>query len=567
MSSYLNILLIIITLFVSSCSNNSDNAYNQNELNTYNNFTTDKYSHLYNSLYISIALKKSLEDEALSAFIENIQTMDDIKLFEKISRISKKSNRFDYSEIIADRWIKISNESYQAYMFGLSASIDNNNLDKAKYYFDNFLRVANPINKSDYAELIFFITDNKNRINVVEFFEEYFKKNKNHELHVNFIELLYTYNLHEKVINHIDDIGTYNDRSIVRIFANSHSSVGNYIHASSILENYISSKISPDRQVELELLELYLKFKDTDFIEEYINSLLIKDPDNSDTLFSISRMLHERGFYDLSEKYLAFIVVENDRVNILRGLNDYMLNNYAESIDHFERVNDFQYKIIAFINISSSLNKIYGFQNAFNYLENQRNIYDDKAVKLNIALNQISLLNENNKYDEVIAFCNKLLKLEPLSTNILYARAMAYESLKKIDLMEKDLRKILKIDKKNANTLNALGYSLVIHTNRYTEAYELLLEAYQYDPGNAAILDSIAWVEYKLGNYTQALKYIESSYTRDKDPEIVEHYCEILIKNKKFDKLREVVAREIERNQNNIEFINKLNSYKYDAKL
>ena len=80
MSSYLNILLIIITLFVSSCSNNSDNAYNQNELNTYNNFTTDKYSHLYNSLYISIALKKSLEDEALSAFIENIQTMDDICL-------------------------------------------------------------------------------------------------------------------------------------------------------------------------------------------------------------------------------------------------------------------------------------------------------------------------------------------------------------------------------------------------------------------------------------------------------------------------------------------------------
>ena len=133
--------------------------------------------------------------------------------------------------------------------------------------------------------------------------------------------------------------------------------------------------------------------------------------------------------------------------------------------------------------------------------------------------------------------------------------------------MEKDLRKILKIDKKNANTLNALGYSLVIHTNRYAEAYELLLEAYQYDPGNAAILDSIAWVEYKLGNYTQALKYIESSYTRDKDPEIVEHYCEILIKNKKFDKLREVVAREIERNQNNIEFLNKLNSYKYDAKL
>ena len=83
-------------------------------------------------------------------------------------------------------------------------------------------------------------------------------------------------------------------------------------------------------------------------------------------------MLHEREFYNLSEKYLSFIVVENDRINILRGLNDYMLNNYEESIDHFERVNDFNYKIMAFINISLSLNKIYGFEKAFNYLENQK---------------------------------------------------------------------------------------------------------------------------------------------------------------------------------------------------
>ena len=53
--------------------------------------------------------------------------------------------------------------------------------------------------------------DNKNRINVVNFFEDYLKENKNYELHINFIELLYAYQLHEKVIKHINDIGTYND--------------------------------------------------------------------------------------------------------------------------------------------------------------------------------------------------------------------------------------------------------------------------------------------------------------------------------------------------------------------
>ena len=132
---------------------------------------------------------------------------------------------------------------------------------------------------------------------------------------------------------------------------------------------------------------------------------------------------------------------------------------------------------------------------------------------------------------------------------------------------KKNLKKILSLDKKNANTLNALGYSLVIHTQRYDEAYSLLSEAYQYDRGNAAILDSIAWAEYNKGNFKKALEYIESSYNRDKDPEIIEHYCEILIKNKQFEKLDKIINLELIRNQNNIELINKLNSYKHDAKL
>ena len=567
MANYLNILLVIITLFVTSCSNNDDNLSNNDALPSHNKFSGDKYSHLYNSLYINIALKKSLNDEALSVFMENIQSMDDIRLFEKLSKIAKSSYRFDHLEIIADRWVAVANESYQAHMYGLSASIDSNNANKARRYFENFIEIAKPVDKSDYGKLVYFIMDNKNRINVVNFFEDYLKENKNYELHVNFIELLYAYQLHEKVIKHINDIGTYNDRSLTRMYANSYSFIGDHQKAILILEKYISNKISSDRQVELELLDFYLQHEEISFIEQYIDSLVVKDPDNPDTLFSIARSLHENSLFELSEKYLSFIVIENDRVNILRGLNDYMLENYEESINHFERINDFNYKIMSYINISSSLEKINGFDKAFSYLNDVSSKYEDREIKLNIALKQISLFNEYQKYNELVIFCNELLLQDPFSTNILYARAMAYENLEKIDLMEDDLKKILSLDKKNANTLNALGYSLVIHTQRYDEAYNLLSEAYQYDPGNAAILDSIAWAEYNKGNYRKALEYIESSYNRDKDPEIIEHYCEILIKNKQFEKLDKIINLELIRNQNNIELINKLNSYKHDAKL
>ena len=565
MSNYLNILLIIIPLFVSSCSNNRDEVSSVNMTNSQKNFSGDKYSHLYNSLYISLALKKSLNDEALSTFINNIDTMDDIKLFEKLSKISRDTHRFNYSQAISDRWIKIDGNSYLAYMYALSASIDNSNFDKANEYFDNFIRVSDSRDRRDYAKLVFFIIENKNRINVVRFFEEYLKKNNNYALHINFIELLYSYNMHEKVIEHINKIGSFGDRGLTRIYANSLSSMGNKNMAISILEKYISDKVTSDRQVELELLDVYLDKGDIIFSENFISSILTKDPDNLDTLFKISTLLHDKGHHLLSEKYLSYIVIENDRVNVMRGLNDYMLGNYDESIEHFKRVRDFNYKILSHINISSSLNQLYGLDKAFAYIENTKKDYDDKDVNLNLTLHQISLLNENKMYEEVIEFCNNFLTQDPLSTNILYARAMAYENLQKIDLMEIDLKKILSIDARNANTLNALGYSLIIHTKRYEEAYNLLLEAYHYDPGNAAILDSIAWAEYKKGNYVKALDYIESSYYRDKDPEIIEHYCEILIKNKKFEKLKKVIKIELERNKNNLEFIDKLNSYHNDS--
>lgn len=565
MSNYLNILLIIIALFVSSCSKNSDDTANMNTFVSSKNFGGDKYSHLYNSLYINLALKKSLHDEALRTFIQNIEKMDDVKLFEKLSKISRDTNRFNYSQVISERWIEIDDNSYLAYMYALSASIDNSNFDKAGKYFNDFVRVSAPRDKRDYAKLIFFIIENKNRINVVNFFEEYLEKNENYALHVNFIELLYSYNLHEKVIEHIDKVGSYGDRSLTRIYANSLGAIGNKNMAISILEKYISNKISSDRQVELELLEIYLEEKNIVFSENFISTILAKDPDNPDTLFKISTLLHDKGLHLLSEKYLSYMVIENDRVNIMRGLNDYMLGNYAESIEHFKRVRDFNYKLLSHINISSSLNQLYGLDRALEYLESVRQDYEDKNINLNLALHQISLLNENNMYEKVIEFCNKFLIEDPSLTNILYARAMAYENLEKIDLMENDLRKILSIDSKNSNTLNALGYSLIIHTKRYDEAYNLLIKAYHYDPGNAAILDSIAWVEYKKGNYTNALNYIEASYNRDKDPEIIEHYCEILIKNKQFKKLQKVIELELKRNKNNLEFINKLNSYHNDS--
>ncbi|CAI8333170.1 MAG: Beta-barrel assembly-enhancing protease [Gammaproteobacteria bacterium] len=564
MRIYLSVLLIIIPFFIGSCSKQQEDDSNSYNLNM---SVGDRSSYLYQSIYINFALTRSLEDEALSMFIENIDNMTEQKLFEKISKISLETYQYDKSEIIANRWLQIYPKSYNAYQFSISSSLENNNLLKAEKYFIEYLKIIKPIDKNDYSKLIFSFLDNKNRLNVVNFFENYLTKNDNRALNLNFIELLYSYNMPSKVIKHIDKLGTFGERNLVRLYASSHMLLKSYNKSQNILESYLKGKKASDRQVQFELLEIYILNNQKEYRDKLIQKILDSDPDNLDTIYQISRILFESSMFDLSEKYLSSIVVESDEVNLLRGMIDYERGSYIEAIDHFDRITNYNYKILAIINKSSAMSKLESVSKAIDYLENLKKNYNDSSVRQRFALKQISLLNEKKLYKDIITLTNKILDNNNDNINILYARAMAYESLDNINLMEKDLKQVLKYDRKNANTLNALGYSLTIHTERYEEAYNFIHQAYHYDPGSPAILDSLAWILYKKGEFTHALIYAESSYIKDQDPEIVEHYCIILMENKLYEKLKEVIKKESVRNSNNENFIKKLHSIKDEIPL
>lgn len=116
----------------------------------------------------------------------------------------------------------------------------------------------------------------------------------------------------------------------------------------------------------------------------------------------------------------------------------------------------------------------------------------------------------------------------PDEPGILYARALAWERMDRIDKAEADLRKILVTDPENVAALNALGYTLADRTTRYAEALRLIDRARAADPANAAIIDSYGWVLYRLGKTDEALPYLRRAYIQQKDPEIATHIGEVL---------------------------------------
>ena len=68
---------------------------------------------------------------------------------------------------------------------------------------------------------------------------------------------------------------------------------------------------------------------------------------------------------------------------------------------------------------------------------------------------------------------------------------------------------------------------LAEHAQKLDEAVSLLKKAVNFDPQNAAYLDSLAWAYYKQGQSALAEDYERKAALRSNDPTILDHLGEI----------------------------------------
>ena len=104
---------------------------------------------------------------------------------------------------------------------------------------------------------------------------------------------------------------------------------------------------------------------------------------------------------------------------------------------------------------------------------------------------------------------------------------MLCEKLGRFDQMESLLRGIMKVKPNDAHAFNALGYSLADRKIRLDEARELILKAVQLAPRDPFIQDSLGWLEYRVGNTTEAVRILEAAFKARPDAEIAAHLGEV----------------------------------------
>lgn len=153
---------------------------------------------------------------------------------------------------------------------------------------------------------------------------------------------------------------------------------------------------------------------------------------------------------------------------------------------------------------------------------------DDPANQAQVLLVDAQFLRDAGYVQSAYTVLENALLRFPDNPELLYDYALLAERLDKLDLMEGSLRRVMVLAPDNQHAYNALGYSLAERGIRLQEAYALIEKALQMAPGDPFIMDSMGWVQFRMGNLVAAETALRRAYAVRSDPEIAVHLGEVL---------------------------------------
>ncbi|PCJ14445.1 MAG: hypothetical protein COB04_15265 [Gammaproteobacteria bacterium] len=257
--------------------------------------------------------------------------------------------------------------------------------------------------------------------------------------------------------------------------------------------------------------------------------LVKQSPQDGNLILSLSLLYLKEDLVDEAELYLKKLLPLNQRVD---EANFHLARIYQRkdnpelALKHLDRIQSGSLLLNARIQTASILFSQGDIEGGRASLANDRALMPQDEVQL--YLSESDLLAKQGLYTEALSVINFALEQHPENNTILYSRAMVSEKLGRIDQLEIDLRNIISEEPNNAAALNALGYTLADRTNRHAEALQYITQAMALTPGDPAIIDSMGWVQYRLGNLDEAIKLLREAIVLLPDPEVAAHLGEVL---------------------------------------
>ena len=302
-----------------------------------------------------------------------------------------------------------------------------------------------------------------------------------------------------------------------------------------------------DKRLRLTYARTLVEQDRIDDAKAEFESLLQQYPEDDEIRYSLALVCLETKHWDEAEGYLQELVERDanvDAAHLNLGRIREERSQPAAALREYALVGPGPDYLPAQLRQADILIANGRSAEASRILAEAREAQPDYAIQLYLI--EAESLGNNGKEAQAGQVLEQAIKRYPDDLNLLYTRAMLAEKRDDLGQLEKDLRAILAREPENAMALNALGYTLADRTTRYGEAKALIDKAHQLTPDDPAVLDSLGWIAYRMGNLEEAERQLRLAFERFPDHEVAAHLGEVLWANGKRREARQVWAKGFE---------------------
>ncbi len=318
------------------------------------------------------------------------------------------------------------------------------------------------------------------------------------------------------------------EQSYQELYARILMQQGKQEQALKVLEDVLA-QYSESRRLRISYARLLALASKYDEAVKQFEILLKKQPDDADLLYAAALLAIEVDRLKKGEAFLHRMLSLKARVNDAH----YYLGRIAEQRNHFDQaiqwytqVQTGERGLDAQFRVASLLGRKGDVEAARRFLYEL--LKHNPELSIQIYLAEVDILNTAGRYTDAMSVVSAALEKQPKQVDLLYARSLVAEKMGDMKMAEADLRILLEVEPQNGHALNALGYMLSNHSTRYEEALGYIEQALKLLPDEPAVIDSMGWINYRLGNLDLAEQHLRRAYALNKDAEIASHLAEVL---------------------------------------
>jgi tetratricopeptide (TPR) repeat protein len=276
-------------------------------------------------------------------------------------------------------------------------------------------------------------------------------------------------------------------------------------------------------------------------------------PQNADVTMAVALLAIQANDYEGAETQLKRALeagyAEPDVARLYLGQLNEERKRYDEALQWYRSIQPGEQYVNAQSRYAGVLAKQGKLAEARKFLQQVETRDVQQRVQLTQA--EAQLLREANAYNDAYELLGQALQKMPDNADLLYDHAMAAEKVNRVDVLETNLRKLIKMKPDHAHAYNALGYTFADRNQRLDEAQQLIQKALELAPNDAFIMDSMGWVLFRLGRTREALDFLQRAFTLRQDADIAAHLGEVLWADGKQDEARKVWSDALKENAQN----------------